>query len=179
MKFKEKLYDEFVHEFANILSGTIKEKEPSDLIFLCVGTDRVIGDSFGPLVGYRLKELYKEERRVHVFGDLEVPVSISNIEKIIERINQRYEKPFIIVIDSAVSTRVNIGKIVVGRKRMNLGSSLDKKVIKVGDISIKGIVSEDSGSPRQNFMLLQKAPLNLVISMAETTAKGIYDVINV
>ena len=173
------LYDEFVQEFANNLNESIQGKELSDLVFLCVGTDRITGDSFGPLVGYKLRELYRAEKRVHIFGDLGNDISINNIEKILKQINEKYANPFVIAIDSAMANKDNIGKIVVGRRRMNLGSSLNKKTIKVGDISIKGVVAEDSGNPNKNFVLLQNTPLNLVMNMADTTAKGIYDIINI
>jgi putative sporulation protein YyaC len=179
MGLKEELYGKFVQEFSVNLGKLVKELELTDLIFLCVGTDRVTGDSFGPLVGYKLKELYKEERRVHVFGDLETHVSVSNISEIMGKIKEEYEKPFIIAIDSAVSSHDNIGKVVVGKQGISLGSGLNKESIKVGDISIKGVVSEDVGNPKQNFVLLQNTSLNLVIHMADVVAKGMYDVINI
>lgn len=179
MEFKDIQYVEFVQEFAKVLREGVYEKELSDLVFLCIGTDRITGDSFGPLVGYNLKELYKEELKVHIFGDLERPVSSNNIERIIRRIDERYSNPYVIAIDSAVSRRDNIGKIVVSERALNLGSSLDKKDIKIGDISIKGVVSEDLKDPKENFNLLQNTSLNLVLNMANLTAKGIYNVINV
>jgi len=175
----EKQYDEFVQEFAAYMNKATSEKEISDLVFLCVGTDRITGDSFGPLVGHKLKRLYKAEKKVHIYGDLELPLSADNIEKNVQRIQKRYERPFVIAIDSAVSEKSNIGKIVTSKRRMHLGSSLSKEVIKVGDISIKGIVSEDLGSPQKNFILLQNTSLGLVMNMADITAKGIYEVIRI
>ena len=40
---------------------------PSQIIVLCIGTDRSTGDSLGPLVGEKLK---KTCRHAHVFGNL-------------------------------------------------------------------------------------------------------------
>ena len=151
----KKAYDEFVQEFASSMNELINEREVSDLVFLCVGTDRITGDSFGPLVGYKLAELYKMEKKIHIFGHLAEPLSINNMEHTIFDIQKKYKKPFVIAVDSAISEKGNIGKIVVSKRRINLGSGLNKKVIKVGDISIKGIVSEDLGTPRKNFILLQ------------------------
>ena len=46
-------YNKFICEFYNELNE--KNKAFSDLIFLCIGTDRLTGDCFGPLVGDKLK----------------------------------------------------------------------------------------------------------------------------
>ena len=55
MTFKEELYNNFVQDFSIVLREKIKDLELSKLIFLCIGTDRVMGDSFGPLIGYKLQ----------------------------------------------------------------------------------------------------------------------------
>ena len=31
------------------------------VVFLCIGTDRSTGDSLGPLLGYKLKDVYKRQ----------------------------------------------------------------------------------------------------------------------
>ena len=38
-----------------ILEG-MQEKRKTEILFLCIGTDRSTGDSLGPLIGYKLKE---------------------------------------------------------------------------------------------------------------------------
>lgn len=37
-----------------ILEG-MQEKRKTEILFLCIGTDRSTGDSLGPLIGYKLK----------------------------------------------------------------------------------------------------------------------------
>lgn len=49
MDFKER-YNNFVNDFSSVLYGLTNNREFSNVIFLCIGTDRVTGDSFGPLV---------------------------------------------------------------------------------------------------------------------------------
>ena len=112
-------------------------------------------------------------------GDLDNIVTIHNVEKIIKNINSTYEIPFIIAIDAAISNKKNIGKIIVSEQKMNVGSGLNKKSIYIGDVSIKGIVAKDLKKPQYNFKLLQNTPLGLIMNMAECTAYGIYNVINV
>lgn len=179
MTFKEELYNNFIQDFSVILREKIRDLEVSKLIFLCIGTDRITGDSFGPLVGYKLKHLFREEKNIKVVGDLDNIVTIHNVEKIIKDINTTYEIPFIIAIDAAISNKNNIGKIIVSGEKMNIGSGLNKKSIYIGDVSIKGIVSKDLKKPQYNFKLLQNTSLGLIMNMAECTAYGIYNVINV
>jgi len=179
MTFKEELYNNFVRDFSIVLREKIRDLEISKLIFLCIGTDRVIGDSFGPLVGYRLKDIFKNEENIKVIGNLDNIICAHNVSKIIRDISNAYPESFLIAIDAALSNRNNIGKVVVSKNRLNVGSSFNKNNIYVGDMSIKGIVSKNLNNPKYNFKLLQNTPLNLVMNMADSVAQGICDVINV
>ena len=87
MTFKEELYNNFVQDFSIVLRQKITDLEISKLIFLCIGTDRVTGDSFGPLVGHKLKCLFREEGNVKVIGNLDSIVCAHNIVNIINNIN--------------------------------------------------------------------------------------------
>ena len=179
MTFKEEIYNNFVRDFSSILREKTNNLEISKLIFLCIGTDRVTGDSFGPLVGYKLKYLFKNEKRIEIIGSLDDIICRHNILNIINNIENMYDEPFLIAIDAAISNKTDIGRIVVSKDKMNVGSSLNNKSIYVGNISIKGIVSKDFHNPKYNFKLLQNTSLNLVMKMADSVVKGIYDVINV
>ena len=173
----EETYDQFVEEFNINLKKRVEEKEFSHLIFLCIGTDRITGDAFGPLVGNKLIDIYGDRDNIHIIGSLENPVVASNIDRVMIYIKESFESPFIIAIDSAVSNRNSIGKIIVSNDGINLGSGLDKKSLKVGDIGIKGIVSKNLGNPKYNFILLQNTSLNLIMNMVNMTVRGIHDVL--
>lgn len=179
MAFKEDIYNNFVQDFSMALREKITGVEISKLIFLCIGTDRIIGDSFGPLVGYKLNHLFKGEDNVEVIGNLENKICFHNIDKIMDSIKSTYEIPFIISIDAALSNKINIGEIVVSKSSINIGSGLNKRSIYVGDMSIKGVVSKNLSNPRHNFISLQNTPLGLIMDMADSVAQGIRDVINV
>ena len=177
MGYQEEIYNSFVQDFSKILREKTKGLEISKLIFLCIGTDRVTGDSFGPLIGYKLKYLFNSEKNIEVLGSLDNIICRHNILKILEDIKNTYEVPFL--IDAAISNKNNIGKIIVSKNSMNIGSSLNKRNIYVGDISIKGIVSRNLNNPKYNFKLLQNTSLNLIMNMADLVVQGICDVINV
>lgn len=179
MNLKEEIYNNFVCDFSNILRQKIQDLEFSELIFLCIGTDRITGDSFGPLVGSKLNSLVKQEKNMKVIGDLENTVSAHNIQNIIKDIKNTYKNPFIIAIDAAITKKNNVGQIVVSGDKMNIGSGLNKQAIYIGDISIKGIVAKNLGRPQYNFKILQNTSLGLIMNMADCVAYGINNVINV
>ena len=179
MTFKEELYNDFVQDFSIVLREKIKDLEISKLIFLCIGTDRVIGDSFGPLVGYKLKYLFKDEENIKVLGTLNNIICAHNISGIIKDINATYPDSFLIAIDAALSNTNNIGRVLVSKNSINVASGFNRNNIYVGDVSIKGIVSKNMNNPKYNFKLLQNTPLNLIMNMADAVAEGIDTVINV
>ena len=176
---KKELYNKFVIDFATKLKKQVQENEYDKVVFFCVGTDRITGDSFGPIVGYKLKYLFKDIEEVEVYGHLDENICANNANRIINYIRSKYKKPFIIAIDSAISKKENIGKIVVENNGMYLGKALNKKINYIGDISIKGIVSQNVNVPQYNFKLLQNTSLSLVMNLADVVSSGIYNVINV
>ena len=178
MTFKEEVYRNFVKDFSVILRKKVQDLEISKLIFLCIGTDKIIGDSFGPLVGYKLKNLFYGENNIKVIGDLENTVNAKNVIKIMDSIKNTHETYFLIAIDAAISNKIEIGRIVVSNSKMNVGGNFNKEIY-VGDVSIKGIVSRNLINPSCNFRLLQNVPLNTIMNMADCVAQGICDVINV
>jgi len=61
----------------------------SDIVIVCIGTDRSTGDSLGPLVGHKLK--VSPYREMKVFGTLEDPVHAQNLNDIINQIFNQYK----------------------------------------------------------------------------------------
>lgn len=175
---KEELYNNFISDFSTKIYN-LKSDEPfSDYIFLCVGSDKVTGDAFGPLVGDKLQKLFKNYyNNISVEGTLENTISATNIEGKVKDIYNKYKKPCIIAIDSALSNKEDIGKIIVTDTKMRLGKGTNKRMLAVGDISIKGIVAQDYKIARYNFSTLQNTSLNLVMKLANVTADGIYNVV--
>lgn len=113
-----------------------------------------------------------------MYGTLEKNIGANDVKESIKRIKELYYNPFIIAIDSAISKKENIGKIVVENNGMYLGSAFNKAISYVGNLSIKGIVSENFNIPQYNFKLLQNTSLSIVMRLAEVVSEGIYDVIN-
>ncbi|MBO5478433.1 MAG: spore protease YyaC [Clostridia bacterium] len=164
-------YNKFMNEFSSSLYQLKTDIPFSDYIFLCVGSDKIIGDSYGPLVGQKLKEAFKNRyNNISVYGTLEEPISAVNLEKTVSDIYKRYQHPCMIVIDSALGSQDKIGSILVSNTKMQCGKGAGKKMILVGDISIKGVVAKDYKIPRYNFSTLQNTSLGGIIKLADMTA---------
>lgn len=158
-----KIRDYLLTELAPIL----KANRP--IIFICIGTDRSTGDSLGPLIGYKLKFLSKNN--VYIYGSLDTPVHAKNLTDILDKINISFINPYIIAIDSCLGSISNIGKIFIDKKPLNPGLALNKNLPSVGNMSITGIVNI-SGS--FEFLVLQNTRLSIVMNLADTISKGIY-----
>ena len=93
-------YEALGRELYTLLEHTRKKAQP--IIILCIGTDRVTGDSLGPLVGH---QLCASANNFIIYGNLEYPVHAINLAETMERIYQKYEDPYVIAIDASLGTR--------------------------------------------------------------------------
>jgi len=175
---RDELYTNFVRDFGNTICPITAGRTYSNVIFLCIGTDRLIGDAFGPIVGTRLTKLLNRAERLNVIGNLNNTVSLCNINAALQNIRNTYTNPFVVAIDAALSTTAQIGGIKVAEGGVCLGSSLYRQGITVGDMSIRGIVGKNCRNANQNMSILQNIPLSRVVNMAEVVATGIANSIN-
>lgn len=178
MLAREDIYNNFVNDFSSKIYNLKSDKPFSDYIFLCVGSDKITGDSFGPLVGNNLEKLFKNfYNNIRVIGTLENPVSGLNLQEELKKVYNKYENPCIIAVDAALSKKEDIGRIIVTDSKMRFGKGTNKTIVEVGDISIKGIVAIDHKIPKYNFNELQRTSLNIVMKLADITSEGIYNAI--
>ena len=70
-----------INELASELAKIIDE----NTIFVCVGTDRIIGDSLGPIVGSLLQDRIPNK----VYGTVEYPVHALNVNEIGKTIKEK------------------------------------------------------------------------------------------
>lgn len=102
-------------QFVLNLKNTLKNKNYDNVIFLCIGTDRITGDCFGPIVGSILinkQNVYKMPN-VKIIGSLENNLSFDKINNNTINIIKKYKNPIIISIDAALSNQNNIGSIFI------------------------------------------------------------------
>ena len=154
------------------LNYSLKEANNfSDVIFLCIGSNKIIGDAFGPIVGHKLKQI---PNNLNIIGDLENCVIYKDIEKIEKQIHEKYVNPYIICIDAALSKTIQKGKIVVEKSSMQIGNVLGKKEKNIGNLSIKGIVAKKRDNYKENFIALAGTSFSMINSMAERVVEGVY-----
>lgn len=158
--------------FVNELKRNIKAKD-SNIVFLCVGSNRIIGDSFGPMVGTKLKNL-KLENNITIIGDMAEPVCANNIYTNIRKIK---DDSYVIVIDSALSEYEAEG-IYVSPKEMALGSGINKTITKIGDISIKGCVGKRNIKTKDNLYELYKVYKSKIYELSNIVSEGIFEILS-
>lgn len=141
-------------------------------IFICIGSDLVLGDSLGPLVGTFLKN---KNVKSYVYGTLNFPITAKEIEYASTYLKQMHPDSMSVAIDAAVGSEDDVGLIRVINKGLKPGLGVDKNLGIIGDISIVGIVSAKSV---KNFSLFNLTRLNLVYKMASVIAEGIEDYVS-
>ena len=145
----------------------------SELVFLCIGSDRVTGDCLGPYIGHQLSQ--KEIHGVYVYGTLYHPVHALNLEKASDFIHTHHPQGLVIAIDASLGQKKHLGYVTIADGALYPGAGVQKELPPVGDIHITGIVNI-SGMLEQ--LTLQTTRLSTVISLADTITQGILNYTN-
>lgn len=138
------------------------------IVFLCIGTDRSTGDSLGPLIGYKLGNLYYDS--IIVYGTLDDPVHAKNLNSKVSEIYELFDKPFIVAIDACLGNADSIGNINISSGPIYPGAGVNKNLLPVGNINITGVVNTGG---YMEYFVLQNTRLNLVMKMADVITGGI------
>lgn len=144
----------------------------SELVFLCIGSDRMTGDCLGPYVGNQLSRL--SMKGIFVYGTLSQPVHALNLSRTASAIRNRHPKGLVIAIDASLGQKKHLGYVTIGNGALYPGAGVRKELPPVGDIHITGIVNI-SGVLEQ--LTLQTTRLSTVISLADTITKGILELL--
>jgi putative sporulation protein YyaC len=121
-------------------------------IVVTIGTDKIIGDSLGPLVGSLLVDSGID---IPVFGNLDNPIHGENYEYMIQVIRSKYPEHKIITIEGCLGNEG--GNILIKNGNMHPG------LAGIGDVCIKAVVA--SRKHASNFAKLQ-IRLRYIMGMA-------------
>ncbi len=136
-------------------------------VILCIGSDLVLGDSLGPLVGTFIK---RELAGFYVYGTLATTVTAKEMTYVKNYIEKLHPNCFLIVIDAAIGEESDVGLIKLLKNGIKPGKGVDKEFEEIGDASIIGVVASKS---IRNYNLFKDTRLNLVYKMAERISKGV------
>ena len=140
-----------------------------EIVIVCIGTDRSTGDSLGPLVGSRLRQLGLQHE--HLFGTLDEPVHAMNLIEVLDTIHRKYSHPFIVAVDACLGQSSSVGHIQVGTGPVKPGAGVNKDLPPVGDIHLTGIVNVGGF---MEYFVLQNTRLSIVFNMADIIADSLY-----
>ena len=138
-------------------------------VVVCVGSDLIIGDSLGPMVGSMIA--YKTQGLgAFVYGTLAAPVTAKEVKELREFLKRTHPRRAVSAVDAAVGAQGDIGLIKISNEPLYPGAGTGKQLGCFGDASVIGIVAEKSLG---NYALLHSTRLRLVYRMAEQIADGI------
>lgn len=143
----------------------------NELVFLCIGSDRVTGDSLGPFIGYQLAK--QTSPAFSVYGTLEEPVHALNLAEALETIKRKHPRALVVAVDASLGSKKHLGFISVGTGSIRPGAGVKKELPDIGDVFITGIVNL-AGS--FEHLLLSTTRLSLVVSMADAITAGILQI---
>lgn len=155
---------------ASFLARLLQEIDPGQsrpLVLVAVGTDRLTGDSLGPLVGSRARELAPG---LPIYGTLEEPVHAINLADKMQEINQTYREPLVVAVDACLGQAQNVGTVSIGRGALYPGTGVHKDLPPVGEVFISGVVNVGGFL---EFLVLQNTRLCLVMQIADCIARAL------
>lgn len=147
-----------------ILTSPLKEILNENTVVVCIGTDRAIGDTLGPLVGTMLKN---SDFKYPVYGTLDNPIHALNIYESIDYIKNAHTKGTFLAIDACLGSKNNIGNIQIRKGPILPGKGVGKKLPQIGNHSIVGIVDKIDENNRFSF---NNVRLSFILELAETIA---------
>lgn len=167
MQFLQDQYKQFVREFETKIYSTKK-----NILFLGIGTNKVVGDCFGPLVGSYLKYMTRKYPNIYVKGTMKYPITKHAIMRLKHKKNID-----VVAIDSAMIDGKRIGDIFVTKSPIILAEAVGNPFIQVGDYAIKASIGINSESKQKNIEELKRVPKYRVAQLANIVASGINEVI--
>lgn len=155
---------------ARAIEGCLTEisKEYSEIVFLCIGSDRVTGDCLGPLIGQMLQSQLKTEG--NIYGTLTSTVHACNLKKVLAELNDQHPHALVIAVDASFGSKKHLGYASIADGALFPGAGVHKKLPPVGDLHISGIVCTAAS---KRYLALQTARLSSVIALSDRITQGI------
>lgn len=157
----EQLMELGVKQFLKSIASAHQDR--GQIVFMCIGTDRSTGDSFGPLVGTMLQE----RGWSGVIGTLEKPCDAHAVELEISNVR---DTAIVIAIDACLGKPKSVGQFLAAQGPLQPGKAIGRRLPAVGHYSIAGVVN--ANGPKAYWML-QTTSLYHVMRMAKELVDAI------
>ncbi|SHK47127.1 spore protease YyaC [Tepidibacter formicigenes] len=155
--------EDVIHVLTELLKTIIND----NTVIICIGTDRCIGDSLGPLVGTMLKN---SDYKYPVYGTLDKPIHALNIYESLDCVRKKHPNATFIAIDACLGEKNNIGNIQIRKGPIHPGKGVGKTLPKIGNYSVVAIVDKIDEDSKFSFSNIR---LNFVVEMSEIIATSI------
>ena len=136
-------------------------------VVVCIGTDALIGDSLGPIVGTMLES---ERSDLFVYGALNKTITAKEVKTVTRFLSKVHKDNKVLVIDAAVGNKQDVGKIKISDAPIKPGLGADKELPALGDVSIVSVISERS---KNNYIFSTTPRLSPIFSTAKIIAEAI------
>lgn len=138
-----------------------------DVIVICIGTDKCIGDSLGPLTGSLLVE---NNFPFPVYGTLDNPIHALNLETEVAKIKFKHPTAKIIAIDACIGNVKSVGELQIRSEGLKPGKGVGKSLPIIGDISIVGIVDSSNITTSFSSRVIR---LSFIMEMSKTISHAL------
>ena len=169
MEYSFNLYNQLAPTGLTMSLKNFLKDEVRAPVVLCIGSDLVIGDSLGPVTGTLIQNK-THGVACYVYGNLTAPVTAKEVKYVDTFLRRTHPGRKIIAVDAAIGEEGDVGLIKISDRALKPGSGAKKKLGKVGDISILGVVAEKS---LFNYAVLGNIRFNIVYKMSDIISEAI------
>ena len=149
-------------------------KEKKERVFLCIGSEKLVFDSLGPMVGTMLKN--RDDLDAYVYGTMAEPITALQVETASAFIRRFHPGAEVIVVDSAIGKREEIGSVKFFDRGLRPALGIDREMGVVGDKSVMGIVTTKD---KVRSPLSCKVHPESVFALAEKVVEKLFDEYNI
>ncbi len=138
------------------------------VVVMCIGTMKVVGDSVGPRVGDILKA---DGIDCYVYGDSVGNINACKLDVYEQLLRACHAGDIVIAVDAALGDKDDVGKIKVVGNGLRPGKALGRSGNPIGDIGVLAVVGERS---EDNFATLASGSVRFIETMAEKAAATVH-----
>ena len=149
-------------EIAKEIFDCLKEKP----VILCLGTNKVLDDSLGPMIGSMLKKLHYDG---FVYGTMDAPITSLNLMEALAFLKATHKNKRLLIVDASTTSHLErIGKIVLAKEYKPFNETLYSLNVQA-DYYLFGVCCLH----KKHFKTIFNAKLSIIQKLCKTICYGI------